>query len=256
MKFGQALHFVLVAMATVLLCSVPPACSLPYGDMKAVKHKLMLEERNEKDGEDKSRLQMKKMPGIDVVPVTSLQVPSTSTEYEEGVAAISQETLCNKMSRTSGSCKTLHEALTHHFSVPGNSLRLDTSYNAFTLADLFFSGLLEGPLNDPSYSEQHMVRRGNQVCDNLLSNWLKPRNVASGRCSWHYKCVYDPNTFPSFKVEAQIDNPESLVHCVEVKMSFVTVFKKESCPEDPCPFAENWVEKNNQEIVVGFTEVE
>lgn len=241
MELRQALYFVLVAMATTLLCSVPHACSLPHGGMKRVGHKVFSDLTNSEKNDD--NIDSWRNPGFE----------------EEDVTTTSQEIMCNQklnMPDTFRSCKTLHKVLSEHFSRPGNSQRLDTSYNAFTLADLFYSGVLEGPLNnDRMSSKQHMVRRGNEACDNLLREWLRPHNVKSGPCSWHYTCAYNPDTFPSFKVEAQIDHREFLdaERCLAVKMSYVTVFQKVACLEDPCRSAENWVEMNNQEIVVGFT---
>ena len=258
MKLDQSLHFVLVVMATVLMYSMSPACSLPYGDLKTAKHNLKFDKRD-RDMMDTLSRQIKNIPKTDAVPAVSLQVPTTSLPEIENETAISQEIMCNQKSqvqRNFSSCNTLQQVLSKHFSKPGLSQRLDTFYNAFNLADLFYSGLLKGSLNNYLVSsKEYVIRRGQEVCDNLLRERVKPRNVSSGSCSWHYTCTYNPDIFPSFKVEAQIDHQEYLdaERCNEVKMSYVTMFGKESCPEDPCGLAENWVAIYNQEIVVGFT---
>lgn len=251
----QIFRFVLVVVATAMLCSVTPASSLPYGDKKTVKHKLILAMRNSEKDQDK--LDKLRDSTLDV-PITSSQVPHTreTRNEEESETTTSQSTVCSqksRMPRKFRSCKSLQEVLSEHFSRPRT--RLDASYNSFTLAELFYSGLLEGPLNnDRLSSRQHIIRRGNEVCESLLKERLKPRNVSSGVCSWHYTCTYNPDFFPSFKIEAQINQQEHLnnEHCRVERMHYVTVFKKEVCQEDPCRSAENWVEKNNQEIVVSF----
>ena len=210
-------HFVLAAIVTTLLYSVSPACTLPTGDRPRQ------EQRN-----------------VNTTP---------------------QNTMCNNMSYTSiynkfASCKSLQEVLLEYFSETGNSL--DTSYNTFTLADIFYSGLLVSPLyNNYQHNREGMDRRGDQVCNRLLNDWLRPQSVSSGPCSWHYNCTYNSDTFPSFKVQADLDSRDAIwQQCYEVKMTRITYFQKEVCKEDPLGSAENWVPLHNQEIVVGFTAID
>ena len=159
--------------------------------------------------------------------------------------------------RTFSSCKSLKKVLTEHIrrSRQLPSRRLDTSYNAFTLNDLFYSGILDGTERIPS--EALRRDQGVEDCDLLLKEWLRPQSVNSGLCSWHYTCSYDSSRFPGFTVEAVIDNPANLDAdlCQKVKMKYVTVFERTTCEEDPCRMAENWVTRSNQEIVVGFQAV-
>ena len=244
MNFGQALHFVLKAVVIALLFSAFPVCSLPIGDTQ---------------GQEQKNSQK-----IMVDPGTSSQVSMTSHQQASGKEdvkttsqnMISQHILNTRKHNKLKSCKSLQEVLLKYFNETGNSL--DTSYNTFTLADIFYSGLLVSPLyKNYQHDREGMKRRGDQVCNRLLNDWLRPQNVSSGPCSWHYNCTYNSDTFPSFKVHADLDRRDAIwQQCYEVKMTGITYFQKEVCQEDPLGSAENWVPLHNQEIVVGFTEVD
>jgi len=228
----------------------------PYKDVKTRKDKNIVNIRDitkklSKSGSSVQTTLETEEPTLPTEVSTTLPTPTTESNN------LTEPILCDaeaRAARNFSSCKSLKEVLTDHIRksrlLP--SRRLDTSYNAFTLNDLYYSGILEG--NERVLSEIHQRDQGEEDCESLLKEWLRPQNVNSGRCSWHYTCSYDPHRFPGFKVEAVIDNQKNLDAdlCRKVKMKYVVVFERTTCDEDPCGLAENWVIRNNQEIVVGF----
>ena len=239
----QSLCLVIVVMATALLCSVIPAFAVPIRTTQDLEGRNSSEPINDPPSS----------------PQVSIIFPPDTGNEIWNKTSTSQKMLCNmpqiQVPKKFASCKTLQEVLVEYFSEPGNSL--DTSYNTFTLADIFYSGLLVSPLyNNHEHSREVMIRRGNGICATLLNGWLRPQNVNSGPCSWHYNCTYNPDTFPSFKVEAQLDREDAIwLQCNEVRMTYITYFEKIPCEEDRLRSAENWVKMPNQDILVGFTTV-
>ncbi len=193
----------------------------------------------------------------DEIPTSVPESITTSHTDKNSNATPTESIRCDPEARSSRkftSCNSLHQSITNHFRKGRRRpRRLDTSYNVFTLVDMFYSGLLE---SENSLTEAGKAYLGAADCEALLKEWVRPRNVESGPCSWHYRCNYDPSRFPGFKVEAVINNQHNLDSglCRKDKMKFVTVFEKTICEEDPCRMAEHWIERNNQEIIVGFKE--
>ena len=250
MKWIYLIYFVAVS---TIFCEI--SCR-PYKDPKTDKNKYAVNVRDSVKGHNKQEKVRDLRETTLEEPTLPELVTTSSGSSDKDVSTTPMPIQCDKESqemRKFKSCKSLHEAISAHFNRKTQTQRTDTTYNAFTLVDLFYSGLLEGSLNNrklPSMVQR--MDRGQGVCRTLLER-LKPQNVSSGLCSWHYKCTYNPDRFPSFKVEAVIENQRHLdaEHCQKEKMKYVTVFEKTPCEEDPCGSAENWIERN-EEILVGF----
>lgn len=188
---------------------------------------------------------------------TTSQLPEpVEDEVTEGSGAEIQAVRCNtdtRMRKTLSKCKTLQEVLSDYFERFIYSMPLDSVYNIFVLDDIHFFGLLGGESNSRSNS-QRPQNYGATNCAAILEHHHRPQNISAGRCSWNYTCSYDPNTFPRFRVQASLLNPDTRdLYCEEVRRSRVMYFEREKCPGDPCE-GDNWREEVTS-IIVGYVEL-
>lgn len=184
---------------------------------------------------------------------TTSEIPPTmltnGDEEEEGSTAnVQSEMMCNK-------CRSLREALTDYFVLPQEDLsyiNLKASYNSFLLADLFYAGLLGGGELSSLPPSETTRKMSKQICNRVIKDIYRPQNVSSGHCSWHYECHQDLTRFPSFKVQAVIDNMsyEDRSRCHRETMTS-TYFKKTECSEYNCG-KDHWIPVEGDSITVGY----
>ena len=154
------------------------------------------------------------------------------------------------------SCASLKEALIGYTKGIGYDIYLDTPYHVFSVFDLFYSGLLRGedapratPI-DTDVQSEITSKLWKSRCRNLLRQINLSKNQ-SNLCQWNYTCKYNPLYFPSFLIEAKLDESNSVKDkCLPLKVKS-SKFVRTICQADP--EESHWCNCEDQSsIIVGY----
>jgi len=137
------------------------------------------------------------------------------------------------------SCSSLQEALAQHYNTEtGQRLTSDTPYHVFSVFDLFYSGLVQGESSPPATSMDlelesvEAVDSARRRCE-ALRRKLKFSKKDSDNCQWEYTCKYNPHYFPSFTVEARLNDALSDWNACEAVRVRNLKFVRTECLTDP-----------------------
>ncbi len=153
-------------------------------------------------------------------------------------------------------CVSLEEALINYYNtVNGQRFSADTPYQVFSVFDLFYSGLVNGDKSPAATSKDldldsaqvhSMVRIG---CDTILRK-VKLSQKDSDYCQWDYTCKYNPHYFPSFTVEAVLNEALSDQDTCEPLRARNLKFVRTDCLSDAGK--SHWCHCNAGHVTVGY----
>ena len=157
---------------------------------------------------------------------------------------------------SASNCTSLVEALVGTYDLEeGVRLPYDTPYHIFSAFDLFFSGLISDIHAPSAYSrgaklESAQVKRiSRRNCEALLDR-VSLSTEDTDECQWSYTCKYNPHYFPSFTVEAKLDDSLSVPHrCSNIKMSNIK-FVRTTCEANP--EEDHWCRCDAGRITTGY----
>ena len=178
--------------------------------------------------------------------------PTTSPDQIMSATTASQNTPpdCTCWQSPSN-CTTLEDAIQSMYD------RIDEDgdepYSFFTLKDLYYSGLLSTssdlapPPLDVDFTDPHEVALEERRCRYLLKNF--PRTHSDERCSWTVQCEQKQDRFPSFYVEAVLDEGLSVAECKPLNI-YNKRFVRTVCEQDSSK--PHWQECDCGELTIGF----
>ena len=140
-------------------------------------------------------------------PIYRRQAPDFFSDNNCPQARIDE---CKKSSNMS--CTSLKEALRTQYDISHGGLLMVTPHYVFSMFELFYSGILGGE-NAPTSTSintttSELNRLARNRCDALL-NWTVKGN--SDSCQWKFTCRFNSSYFPSFLVQAKLNEERSLV---------------------------------------------
>ena len=152
-------------------------------------------------------------------------------------------------------CTSLKEVLVDSYNVDeGLRLYEDTPYLIFSAFDLFYSGLISD--EDAPRANQRIAtlesepveRMSRERCLDLLEN-VRLSKKDTAECQWSYTCKYNPNYFPSFTVEAKLDDSSQADKCEEIFTSN-TKFVRTTCMTNS--EEDHWCKCDAGQIITGY----
>ena len=165
----------------------------------------------------------------------------------------SHVTSCRQSSLSS--CTSLRNALINTYDVSyGLRLYEDTPYQIFSIFDLFYSGLIESsstPKTDAKSTEDlELVRSmARERCADLLEQ-VKLSTRDADECQWSYTCKYNPHYFPSFTVEAKLDDSSPVPdRCQKISINNIK-FVRTTCKANP--EEDHWCRCDAGHITTGY----
>ena len=154
------------------------------------------------------------------------------------------------------SCTSLEEALIKYYNTEsGQRLTADTPYYIFSVFDLFYSGIVSGENSPPATSKDlelesaRVVNSGIRGCEALLRK-LKLSKKDTDDCHWDYVCKYNPHYFPSFTIEAHLNEALSDWYVCEALRTRSLKFVRTDCLSDADK--SNWCPCNAGYITTGY----
>ena len=152
-------------------------------------------------------------------------------------------------------CTSLKDALVKTYSRE-NGVRLsgDTPYHIFSMFELFYSGLIsdtvtpEANLLNAHLESAAVERMSRKRCEDLLDR-IRLSTKDSNNCQWSYTCKYNPHYFPSFTVEAKLDDSSVAWRCSNIKMSNIK-FVRTTCEANP--EEDHWCRCDAGRITTGY----
>lgn len=161
--------------------------------------------------------------------LSAAQLPATSSSAskEDDIALdrVRRETLnfegCSCPVPPRNECVSLQEAI---FDVQSD-FNGNHPYTFFTLSDLYYSGILDSRgdfiLSPPpictDFTTTFEIELAGQRCNDLMQRFILPHPVNSS-CSWRYRCTQNQLQFPSFHVDAVLDNKANNHICQEFEV--------------------------------------
>lgn len=133
----------------------------------------------------------------------------------------------------------------------------DRPYNFFTIKDLFYAGLLDfgpnpGDLQPPSifanFETQVEVQREERRCRFLSENYVMAGKDTE-ECTWTMQCRQMQRQFPSFYMEAVLDQEPTDGTCSPQKINNDR-FVSSVCEHDSS--VRDWMDCRCEEVVVGY----
>lgn len=158
------------------------------------------------------------------------------SEFIDTSCHISQISACEQSSNTS--CTSLERAMVDYYNeASGARLSSDAPYHVFSLFDLFYSGIVSDR-NAPSVlagvhelSSETTVNHAKYQCEDILHQ-IRFSGENSDACRWTFTCRYNPNYFPSFSIQAKLNETLKESNC-EAVVSSSLKFVKTNCLNQP-----------------------
>ncbi len=185
--------------------------------------------------------------------LTTTESSSSAIASQESAPIEMNNCTCTRISTSS--CTSLQDAI---FTVINQLRDIDTPYQFFTLRDLFYSailddrqrGYLQGPPLDGtvdlnSERERQLTQRR---CNDLMARYNLPTKDTDS-CTWSYTCTQNQLQFPSFHIEAVLDESSPGV-CNKVKTFESRRFLKTQCQQDASRV--DWLDCHCKRTVIGF----
>ena len=180
-------------------------------------------------------------------------VTPTLSEFIDISCHASQLDACEQSSNTT--CASLKEAMIDYYNIEsGIRLSSDTPYHMFSTFDLFYSGIvtdINAPLTLENISElysQNTARNAEQKCQDLLHQ-VRFTTENSDTCRWSYTCQYNPNYFPSFSIQAKLNETLAERNCNALTISNLK-FVKTNCLSQPGQT--HWCPCDAGSVVTGY----
>ena len=159
------------------------------------------------------------------------------------------------ISESARNCTSLKEVLVDSYRAD-EGLRLDddTPYHIFSVFDLFYSGLISGHGAPPKHSRDVVLESaaGKIISEKRCNNLLDHVNLSTkdtAECQWSYTCKYNPNYFPSFTVQAELDYSSEEKKCSQININNVK-FVRTTCEANP--EADHWCKCDAGYIPIGY----
>ena len=162
---------------------------------------------------------------------------------------------CRCIVRETDSCTSLKDAIFTMFSILG--LDEGTPYGFFTLKDLYYSEILDYRNNyvlmPPPFNEGFDATSGGELqlteyrCMDLMARYYFPTKD-TGECRWNYRCTQNQYHFPSFHVEAVLDENASF-RCSRITMENRRFIRTQCRLNENLP---HWLECYCGRITTGF----
>ena len=132
---------------------------------------------------------------------------------------------------------------------------MERPFNFFTLKDLYYAGILDfgpnaGDLQPPPVGVDFGVPIeliAQSRCDHLADNFISAGKDTE--CTWTYQCRQNQRQFPSFYMEAVLDDEPTNGMCSPQKIANLR-FVSSVCEHDSS--VRDWMECNCGVVVVGF----
>ena len=166
----------------------------------------------------------------------TMQSRETLSEFIDTSCHASQINACKQSSNTT--CTSLKKAMTDYYNnQSGIRLGSDTPYPIFSTFDLFYSGIvtdINAPPTLASVSElysQNTATDARQKCEDILHQ-VHLSKKDSDTCQWSYTCQYNPNYFPSFSIQAKLNETLAERNCKALTISNLK-FVKTNCLSQP-----------------------
>lgn len=157
---------------------------------------------------------------------------------------------------SNNTCISLEDALINYYNTEnGQRFSTNTPYQVFSVFDLFYSGLVSGEKSPPATSKDleldsaqvhSMAKIG---CEAILRK-LKLSQKDSDHCQWDYACKYNPHYFPSFTIEAVLNEALSDRDACESIRARSLKFVRTDCLSDA--EKSHWCPCNAGHVTVGY----
>ena len=149
------------------------------------------------------------------------------------------------------SCTSLNEAL-QMIKTQRVDL-INSTFHIFGMFDIVYSGLLnvehvtsDMPIN---IATAEKVRKSKETCKVLLSQ-VNLSTKDTEMCQWSYTCRHNAIYFPSFLIEAKLDEQQSdIANCIPLKVDNFQLMKT-NCLNNPGE--SHWCHCNGSKKIIGY----
>ena len=173
------------------------------------------------------------------------------SNYSNSVVEIGD---CICLIRETSVCTSLGDAIFTTFSEL--SMDQDSPYSFFTLRDLYYSEILDNqgvgtlqppPLKGVDYTSESEVELTQHRCMDLMARYDFPTKDSEG-CKWNYECTQNQLHFPSFSIEAKLEEGSPRM-CTAISMENKRFIRTQCRLNEDLP---HWLECSCERLVTGF----